>query len=53
VFLQHLIPWIANNEATWRVLCRYWALAEFKAIVELSRITGMEVMITFVWQNEW
>jgi hypothetical protein len=22
-------------------------------IVEPSRITGMEVMFTFVWQNEW
>jgi hypothetical protein len=22
-------------------------------IVEPGRITGMEVMITFVWQNEW
>jgi hypothetical protein len=22
-------------------------------IIELSRIISMEVMITFVWQNEW
>jgi hypothetical protein len=31
VFLQHLIPWIAANNAAWRALCHYWASVEFKA----------------------
>jgi hypothetical protein len=29
------------------------SLCDTVPIVEPSRITGMEVMITFVWQNEW
>jgi hypothetical protein len=29
------------------------SLCDIVPIVELSRITGMEVVITFVWQNEW
>jgi hypothetical protein len=29
------------------------SLCDIVPIVEPSRITGMEVMITFVWKNEW
>jgi hypothetical protein len=29
------------------------SLCDKVPIVEPSRITSMEVMITFVWQNEW
>jgi hypothetical protein len=29
------------------------SLCDTVPVVELSRITGMEMMITFIWRNEW
>jgi hypothetical protein len=48
VFLQHSIPWIADNDVAWCVLCRYWASAEYKAkYVRHSSNRGTESYHTY------
>jgi hypothetical protein len=32
VFMQHSIPWIVANDASWHTLCCYWASADFKVM---------------------